>query len=239
MLIGGKLPMPLPGEESCIGVAGLHAADVLQAAGVLLDELHPHSLPEGATPETREVEPGAEASGGDDGRRRARLDDLQAFALVLGAAIHDVYHPGVTNAFRAARSLSLSSIFRSTSLLSRATSAVHSSSLGLRRGCAVVDDIDPADPGASGDDASSSLCLARSRPRARTSHPCAGGAGTRCTAQRRASSSCTMALITALGALDPSTQLLIYGLLTVHVGALVFWAYMCSRPQVRHADKLE
>ncbi len=48
-----------------------------------------------------------------------------------------------------------------------------------------------------------------------------------------------MALITALGALDTSTQLLIYGLLTVHVGALVFWAYMCSRPQVRHADKLE
>ena len=27
----------------------MHAADVLQAAGVLLDELHPHSLPEGAT----------------------------------------------------------------------------------------------------------------------------------------------------------------------------------------------
>ena len=48
-----------------------------------------------------------------------------------------------------------------------------------------------------------------------------------------------MALITALSALDTSTQLLIYGLLTVHVGALVFWAYMCSRPQVRHADKLE
>ena len=81
----------------------MHAADVLQAAGVLLDELHPHSLPEGATPETREVEPGAEAAGGDGGRRRARLDDLQAFALVLGAAIHDVYHPGVTNAFRAAQ----------------------------------------------------------------------------------------------------------------------------------------
>ena len=81
----------------------MHAADVLQAAGVLLDELHPHLLPEGATPETREVEPGAEATGGDGGRRRARLDDLQAFALVLGAAIHDVYHPGVTNAFRAAQ----------------------------------------------------------------------------------------------------------------------------------------
>ena len=79
-----------------------------------------------------------------------------------------------------------------------------------------------------------------SRPRARSRltpvrH---GGTGTRCTAHRRASS-CAMALITALSALDTSTQLLIYGLLTVHVGALVFWAYMCSRPQVRHADKLE
>ena len=91
----------------------MHAADVLQAAGVLLDELHPHSLPEGATPETREAEPGAGPAGGDGdggtgtgagtGRRRARLDDLQAFALVIGAAIHDVYHPGVTNAFRAAQ----------------------------------------------------------------------------------------------------------------------------------------
>ena len=35
VLIGGKLPMPLPGEESCIGVAGLHAADVLR--GVVIE----------------------------------------------------------------------------------------------------------------------------------------------------------------------------------------------------------
>ena len=68
------------------------------------------------------------------------------------------------------------------------------------------------------------------------SHPCAT---VQVRAALRIAALCTMALITALSALDTSTQLLIYGLLTVHVGALVFWAYMCSRPQVRHADKLE
>ena len=75
----------------------MHAADVLQAAGVLLDELHPHVLPDGAEPEPRELDGSLHAG------KRARLDDVQAFALVLCAAIHDVYHPGVTNAFRAAQ----------------------------------------------------------------------------------------------------------------------------------------
>ena len=86
----------------------MHAADVLQAAGVLLDELHPHVLPDGAEPEPRELDGSLHAG------KRARLDDVQAFALVLCAAIHDVYHPGVTNAFRAAQDYEQSRRFGSS-----------------------------------------------------------------------------------------------------------------------------
>ena len=76
----------------------LHAADVLEAAGVLLDELHPM---EGGGGGGGGAGSGVGAAGAGAGG--PRLSDLQALALVLGAAMHDVYHPGVTNAFRVAQ----------------------------------------------------------------------------------------------------------------------------------------